>query len=175
MNVLIAYASKYGATREIAERIAEILERGGARANVHPAEDVTSLRDYDAVVIGSGVYSANWLPEASELLESFEEDLATKPVWIFSDGPTTEGDPVEALGGWTHPTSLQPLIDSVQPEGVALFAGKIDADKLALEDWLLNRSMRGIVGDYRDWDTIGAWAGHIAKRLVALAPPVQTY
>lgn len=173
MNVLIAYASKYGATQEIAQRVGEVLERGGAHVDVRPAEDVTSVQGFGAVVIGSGVYSANWLPDAVELLESFQDDLSSKAVWLFSSGPTAEGDPAEVLGGWTFPANLQPLIDSIHPKNVALFAGKIDANKLSLEDWLSNRSMRGVVGDYRDWQTIEAWGERISQSLGVPTPPVQ--
>ena len=80
---------------------------------------------------------------------------------------------MEVLGGWTYPENLRPFIDDIKPKAVTLFAGKIDADKLNLGDWLLNRSMRGVVGDYRDWDVIEAWAEQIAHILSAQAPPVQ--
>jgi menaquinone-dependent protoporphyrinogen oxidase len=160
-NVLIAYASKYGATKEIAERIALVLIRDGMRVAVKEADAVSSLQSYDAVIMGSGVYFDNWLPEASELLESFQDELAAKPVWLFSSGLTVKGEPKE----WLFPETLQPLVKKIKPKDVVLFGGKVDAGQLSLDDWLINPSLRVEAGDYRNWAEIEAWAQRIASHL----------
>lgn len=165
--VLVAYASKYGSTQEIAETVGRVLMALGQTAEVRPADDVVTLETYDAVVLGSAVYSGDWLVEAKEFLESFQDELKKRPLWLFSSGPTASGDPVEALGGWRYPQKLKSLIGHVQPRGITLFGGRIDADKLSLQDWLINRSMSGVVGDFRNWQQIEIWAGNIAQ---ALAP-----
>ncbi len=173
MNILIAYASKYGATKEIAEAIARVLEGQNFKPTVQNAEEVTSVRNYDAVIIGSALYFSDWLGEASELLESFQEELATKPVWLFSDGPTSEGDPGEVLGDWRYPVNLTSVIEEIKPIDIEVFGGKVDVDNLKLEDWLLNPAIRGNSGDYRDWTAIGNWAKGIARTL-ELLPQQQT-
>jgi menaquinone-dependent protoporphyrinogen oxidase len=160
-NVLIAYASKYGATRDIAKRIAQVLERSGLSAEVKEAESVSSLNDYNAVIIGSSVYFSNWLPEASELLESFQDELAAKPVWLFSSGLALLSQPK----GWLLPETLQPLVKKIKPKDVALFGGKVDAEGLSLDDWLINPSLRVEAGDYRDWAEIETWAKSIVRAL----------
>ncbi|MCX9078211.1 MAG: flavodoxin domain-containing protein, partial [Candidatus Methanoperedens sp.] len=63
-KILVAYASKYGATTEIAEKIGEVLRQGGIDADVLPAERVEALNLYDAVVLGSAVYAGQWRREA---------------------------------------------------------------------------------------------------------------
>jgi len=163
--ILIAYASRYGSTGEIAEAIARVLRQRGMAVDVRPAGDVVRLEGYRAVVLGSALYSGGWLEDAREFLESFQDELAALPLWIFSSGPTTPGDPVEALGGWHYPVDLRTLLTSLRPQGVTLFAGKIDPEKLNLQDWLINRSMRGVNGDFRNWARIEAWATHVADRL----------
>lgn len=165
MPILIAYASRYGATREIAEAIGRVLRDRGRAVDVRPAAEVTRLEGYRAVVVGSALYSGGWLDDAHEFLESFQEELRELPVWLFSSGPTTTGDPVEALGGWLYPEGLRGLVASVRPLDVALFAGKIDPESLNLQDWLINRSMRGVSGDFRNWSRVEAWATHIADRI----------
>lgn len=165
MPILIAYASRYGATREIAETIGRVLRERGNAVDVRAAGEVARLEGYRAVVLGSALYSGGWLEDARELLESFEEELGRLPVWLFSSGPTVPGDPVEALGGWVHPEELRGMVAAVQPVDIALFAGKIDPDVLDLQDWLINRSMRGVSGDFRNFARIEAWAAHIADRL----------
>ncbi len=171
MPILIAYASRYGSTREIAETLGRVLRERGRAVDVRPAGEVARLEGYRAVVLGSALYSGSWLEDAKEFLESFQEELSGLPVWLFSSGPTTPGDPEEALGGWTFPDDLLELKAAVGASGVALFAGKIDPEALSLQDWLINRSMRGVSGDFRNWSRIEAWATHIADRLEELEAP----
>jgi menaquinone-dependent protoporphyrinogen oxidase len=79
-------------------------------------------------------------------------------VWLFSSGPTGEGDPVELANGWRFPKSLQPVVDRIQPRDVALFHGALDVTKLnAIEKWMIKR-VEAPVGDFRDWDAITSWA-----------------
>ncbi len=167
MPTLMAYASRYGATREIAEVIGKVLRDRGLAVDVRPAGEVARIEAYRAVIIGSALYSGGWLEDATELLESFQDDLARRPVWMFSSGPTVPGDPAEALGGWTYPEDLRSLVARVRPMDIALFAGKIDPDALNLQDWLINRSMRGVAGDFRAWPRIIAWAARIADALLS--------
>jgi len=74
-NVLVAYASKHGATEEIAEAIADELRRAGHSVDCVSAERVTGLASYDAAVIGSAVYMARWRPEARRLLKRAAKEL----------------------------------------------------------------------------------------------------
>jgi menaquinone-dependent protoporphyrinogen oxidase len=164
-KVLVAYGTKYGATAEIAERIGEVLAGTGLTCEVRSADKVSALSAYSAVVLGSGVYIGRWRKEAVRFLQAHEAELAQRPVWLFSSGPTGEGDPVELLQGWRFPSSLQPVIDHIQPRDIAVFHGALDASKLNfLEKWVLNR-IKTPVGDFRDWDAIGAWAAEIGKEL----------
>ena len=87
MHVLVAYASRHGATRGIAERIAETLLAAGLDTEVRPASTVKDLRGYDAFVIGSATYMFHWLKEAKGLVQHNRSVLADKPVWLFSSGP----------------------------------------------------------------------------------------
>lgn len=169
MPTLIAYASRYGATREIAEAIGRALDKRGVAVDVRPAGEVGRLEGYRAVVLGSAIYSGGWLEDAREFLESFQDELKGRAVWLFSSGPTTTEDPVAVLGGWRYPSELEPLVEAVRPRAIALFSGRIDPEALSLQDWLINRSMRGEAGDFRDWGRIEAWAATIADDLSASA------
>ena len=59
MTVLIAAASRHGATSEIAARIGARLAERGIDFEVKKLEQIGDLRDYDAFVIGSGIYLAS--------------------------------------------------------------------------------------------------------------------
>ena len=51
------------------------------------ARDVRTLDDWDAVILGSAVYAAYWQKDARLFIERFREDLAARPLWLFSGGP----------------------------------------------------------------------------------------
>ncbi|MCL6431706.1 MAG: flavodoxin domain-containing protein [Anaerolineae bacterium] len=165
-RVLVAYASKYGATAEIAGRIGDVLRSSGLDAEVLPASRVRDLSPYAGVVLGSAVYAGSWLKPAADFLRSNEQALAERPVWLFSSGPTGEGDPVELLKGWRFPQALQPVADRIRPRDIAVFHGAIDVSRLSFPERLLVRGIKAAIGDYRDWNAIATWAAGIAEALV---------
>ena len=169
-QVLVAYATKYGATAEIAEKIGQVLREAGLPTDVLPADRASDLSAYRAVVLGSAVYIGRWRKEAVKFLKTNEEVLAKRLVWLFSSGPTGKGDPVELTDGWRLPGGLQPIADRIGPRDIALFHGAVDVDKLNfLEKWMLN-NVKSPVGDFRDWEAITAWAASIAGELKEAAP-----
>jgi menaquinone-dependent protoporphyrinogen oxidase len=164
-KVLVAYATKYGATAEIADKIGEVLRQAGLQVDVLPADRAGDLGSYRAVVLGSAVYIGQWRKEAAKFLKANESVLAEKPVWLFSSGPTGEGDPAELVQGWRLPGKLQLIADRIQPRDIAVFHGAVDANKLNfLEKWML-KNVKAPAGDYRDWEAITAWATAIAEEL----------
>ena len=70
MNVLVAYASRHGATAGIAERIAAGLRSAGLQTDVKPVTDVRDVSAYDAFVIGGAAYMFHWLKDATVLCET---------------------------------------------------------------------------------------------------------
>jgi menaquinone-dependent protoporphyrinogen oxidase len=44
--ILVAYASRYGSTQEVAETIGTTLREHGLRVDVRPAAEVEHLREY---------------------------------------------------------------------------------------------------------------------------------
>ncbi len=164
--ILVTYASKYGATAEIAEKIAEGLRRTGLQTEVHPVENVRFLESYRAVVMGSAVYVGKWLKGAEKFLKAHEKALAKRPVWLFSSGPTGEGDPVELVEGKGMPDSLQLVVDRIQPRDIAFFHGNINPDKVNfIEKWVVNSLVKKPFGDFRDWDMVVRWTNKIVNAL----------
>jgi menaquinone-dependent protoporphyrinogen oxidase len=169
-KVLVAYASKYGATTEIAEKIGDVLRQSGLDVVVLPADVAGDIEMYSAVVLGSGVYAGHWLKQAAAFLEDNESALWERPVWLFSSGPTGEGDPVEVLDGWRFPDNLRPIAERIKPRDMAVFGGKIDVSALHLGDKLIIKAVKAKTGDFRDWRAIEAWAGRIAEQIAAAQP-----
>jgi menaquinone-dependent protoporphyrinogen oxidase len=164
-KVLVAYATKYGATAEIAEKIGEVLRQAGLQVDVLPADRGGNLGAYRAVVLGSAVYIGQWRKEAAKFLQVNEAALSGKPVWIFSSGPTGEGDPLELLKGWRLPGKLQPVADRIGPRDITAFHGAVDADKLNFIERFMLKNVGAPAGDFRDWEAITAWAMGIAEAL----------
>ncbi|MBN1888530.1 MAG: flavodoxin domain-containing protein [Thermoflexales bacterium] len=165
IQVLVAYATKYGATAEIAGKIGQALRQAGLHADVLPAGRVKDLTPYGAVVLGSAVYIGLWRKEAATFLKANEKALAERPVWLFSSGPTGEGDAAQLTEGWRFPKSLQPIADHIRPRDIAIFHGDVNVNKLNLiERWML-KNVQSPSGDFRDWEAIAAWATAIADAL----------
>jgi menaquinone-dependent protoporphyrinogen oxidase len=164
-KVLVTYATKYGATQEIAEAIGQVLSQTGLSTDVQPIHLVSDLSQYQALVIGSAVYIGKWRKEAMRFLKANEKKLSGMSVWLFSSGPTGEGDPVEILKGWRMPRAIQPIVDHIKPRGNRVFHGDVNVSKLNPIERLMIKNVEAPVGDFRDWDAIRSWANTIAVEL----------
>jgi menaquinone-dependent protoporphyrinogen oxidase len=163
-KLLVTYASKYGATQEIAEKIGAVIQQAGVQTDVSPADKIRALEPYQAVVLGSAVYVGKWQKEAAEFLKDNEKDLTERQVWLFSSGPTGEGDPSALLEGWRLPDELKAVAERIHPRDIAVFGGFIDPDKVNfVEKMAVKNIVKKPFGDFRDWDNIVSWAGAVAE------------
>jgi menaquinone-dependent protoporphyrinogen oxidase len=166
-KILVAYASKYGSTKEIAMKIGEVLRQSGLQADVLPMRNIQDLKPYKAVILGSAIYVGKWQKDSVKFLHDNEKSLTNLPLWLFSSGPTGEGDPVESLDGQLLPPELQPIAERIQPRAINVFHGNIDPAKVNfIEKWAVEKVVKKPLGDYRKWESITSWASGIAKVLV---------
>jgi menaquinone-dependent protoporphyrinogen oxidase len=184
MKVLVAYATRHGATGGIAERIGQTLERHGLAVTVQPVGEVKAAAEYDAFVIGSAAYVNHWLKEASRFVRKHRSILASRPVWLFSSGPLGT-DLVDAQGRDVIRASVpQEFAEfaEIQPRDRRVFFGAydLDAKPIGLMERLGAPFMRMSAvreaipaGDFRDWDAIDAWAQEIAQELGAVPAGVR--
>ena len=161
MTVLVAYASKHGATREIAEAVAETIRDSGENSEASPVHKAPDPSGYDAVVLGSALYFGSWMEEAADYVRRNHEALAQRPVWLFSSGPL--GTAVE--DAHEQPRDMAELHDLVRQRDHKVFFGALDARKLGFSERMVVKAVRAPEGDYRDWDDIRAWAGRIVEEL----------
>jgi menaquinone-dependent protoporphyrinogen oxidase len=164
MRILIAAASRHGATAEIAETMGGVLDARGMQVDIVDIDDVRGLGDYDAVVLGSAVYMGHWLKSAAAVIAGHGAELRTRPTWLFSSGPV--GDPLRP--GESEAVDVEEIVAAVGAREHRLFAGKLDKSKLGFRERAVMRAVGAHDGDYRDWDAIRAWAEAIATSLNAV-------
>jgi menaquinone-dependent protoporphyrinogen oxidase len=174
MRVLIVYASRYGSTQGIAERIGAILRQHGMEVTVEPANRAADPADFDAVVIGSAAYYFHWMKNATEFVRRYRAVLAGRPVWLFSSGPLgtkTVDEQGRDMCEVTIPKEIAEFKESIHPRGHRVFFGALIRDKLGFAHRLLlklpvNKDNAVFpLGDFRDWKEIEAWAKEIAESL----------
>jgi menaquinone-dependent protoporphyrinogen oxidase len=163
MTVLVAAASRHGATYEIADAIGQALEERGLDVQVVQAEDVDGVAGFEAVVIGSGVYAGHWLESARRLVGEHCDELVRVPTWLFSSGPI--GDPPRPDDA--HAVDVDELVAAAAARGHRIFPGRLDRHRLGFGERAMVFAFRAPDGDFRDWDAIGAWASEIADELQA--------
>ena len=158
-SILLAYATRYGSTQEVAETIAAALREAGLEVDMRPMREVKTLDHYDAVVLGAAIYNTRWHPDAHHFLSQHQATLRQRPVAIFALGPLTKGDaPMRnsrrqldkelAKYPWLKPVALE------------VFIGKIDPAKLGFFERLLTPA-----SDHRDWEAIHTWANSLPAQL----------
>ena len=177
VNVLVAYATKHGATGGIAQRIAETLTGHGLEVNLRTVGEAEGVDAYDAFVIGSAAYMGRWLKEASQFVGRHQSVLADRPVWLFSSGPVGT-ETVDAKGRdvieASRPQEFDEFEAELHPRDERVFFGAFDpdAEPVGLMERLGAPFMRLPAvrkelpaGDFRDWPAIEAWAHQIAQEL----------
>ncbi|HWV84413.1 MAG TPA: flavodoxin domain-containing protein [Capillimicrobium sp.] len=161
-RVLIAYASKRGATAEIAEAIAAEIAAAGLDVECRSAETVPTIDGYDAVVLGSAMYMRRWRPEARRFLRRHGDALARRPLWVFSSGPVGEAEPDPK---WTEPPKTIAEVERLGAREHVVFGGRVPAEPHGFIERAMVRDTPPEVADLRDWDEIRAWANAIAREL----------
>jgi menaquinone-dependent protoporphyrinogen oxidase len=167
MTVLVAYASRRGATRGIAERIASRMRANGLDVHLDPLLGREQVGRFQAVVLGSPIYSHEWEREAVEFCRRNAPALAGHPVWTFSVG-------WPAHGSTAPPPDARNLAEVHQLVGVRehrFFLGALDSAELPVVQRLVFRMRGRTSGDLRDWAAIDAWTDGIARQLTASARP----
>jgi menaquinone-dependent protoporphyrinogen oxidase len=84
MKALILYASKYGSTGDIANRIAAKIN--GAEVHQLGGDAVPPLDGYDCVIIGSSIYAGAIRKEAKEYVAANADALNGKTLGLFVCG-----------------------------------------------------------------------------------------
>ena len=161
-KVLVAYASKHGTTREVAEAVAATLRELGLLVEVVEAAQVRDVARYDAIVVGAGLYMGKWHADARHLLKRHRSELAAKPLAVFGMGPDSL-EHAKVADSWKQLARSLEATPELDPIAVAIFGGALKP-----ENWpFLFKRLPAF--DARDWDAIRSWAEEVAPKLTPVA------
>ncbi|RAG86850.1 flavodoxin [Streptacidiphilus pinicola] len=164
-NVLVAYASRGGATAEIARWLAERLrgEEDAPEVTVAEISDDLDPSGYDAVILGSALYEGRWMRSASRFARRHRHELEHVWVWAFSSGPLDDSATTDEVL-ITH--SADRATRRVLARDHVTFGGRLAPDS---RGWLAHAMVEGgHGGDFRDRAQIDAYADQIAGELSML-------
>jgi menaquinone-dependent protoporphyrinogen oxidase len=147
-SVLVAYGSKRGSTRDVANAVAAALRGQGREVDVEPAGNVKGIGRYGGVVLGGSLYRGRWHRGARRFLKRQRGGLATVPVAVFAMGPRRNEEAAFERSRLQLERALAKTPE-VEPTSTAVFGG-VDREQ-------------GI--DLRDWEAIRVWAEKIGAAL----------
>ena len=159
-SILLAYASRFGSTQEVAETIASTLSEAGLEVDLQLMQEVKSLDRYDAVVLGAAIYNAKWNANAHQFVMQYQDALTQLPVAIFTLGPLSPSEAAKRNSRRQLNSELAKY-PWLKPVAVEIFAGKYDPSKPGLNFFERFLPAR----DYRKWDAIRAWANALTAQL----------
>jgi menaquinone-dependent protoporphyrinogen oxidase len=177
-NVLVAYATRYGSTKEVAETMAATLEEQGVGVEVKPAREVRSLDGYSAVVLGTPLAMGALHKDVRALLERNQAALEQTPLALFALGPINADDGVEASRKQLDAALAK--LPWLSPVATEVFVGAYDPAKLGFKDRMIAAlpasPLHGEPAhDERDWEATRAWAREMAGDRVGASSDPPTH
>ena len=86
-RVMVVVASRHGATRGIAERLADVLRTDGLEVALFDADEAPHPNGFDALVVGGAAYMGKWLEPVAAYVRRHRAPIGGRPTWLFSSGP----------------------------------------------------------------------------------------
>jgi len=163
MNVLVAYGTMGGGTGEIAAWIAEEMRAAGLTVDLSPADEVTDVGPYEAVILGSAVYATGWQSGARHFVRRFAGRFADRRVWLFSSGPLDDSAEHGPLAPVHH---AEVALRELPAAEHITFGGRMT---MQAHGWLgrvaRQLAREGHAGDFRNPDRVRAWARGVAAEI----------
>ncbi len=135
-RALVVYCTKYGSTAEVAQAIAD-----GLGADIADMVDMPDIHLYELIVVGSPIYTGDYLPIAIEFLDANKQLLGVRKVAAFITA-AADTEPQVGLTG-----EVDPLLYTQQDyaEGLArLTHGDVISAVASAGVWFRRTWMRSI-------------------------------
>lgn len=155
VRVRVAYATRNGSTAEIAQAIGKELTIEGHTVDVAEIKTISTLADYNAVVIGGPLYMGSLDGSVGKFIAKHQEHLLKLPVAAFAAGLAPKNPDPNAIT--MAMDALKKSMGPITPVASVLFAGKLDPAKVNFVMRKFLEMAKIPAGDFRDWDAIAAW------------------
>ncbi|MDD3095200.1 MAG: flavodoxin domain-containing protein [Candidatus Neomarinimicrobiota bacterium] len=153
-KLLIAYYTETNTTKEIAEAIGRIAAEKEWECDIKALSDISSVKAYDAVLVGAPVHAMRWVPEANAFVEKHRETLQKTPTAYYA---------VAYLLNCSRPffqklirKSLDKACGIVTPVKTGMFDGRVESEFPAFPRWIFGVKP-GTAPDLRDWEAVEKW------------------
>ena len=159
MVVLVAYGSKRGGTKGLAEMLATDLEAEGMEVEVRDAGEVKSVADYDAVVIGGSLYMFRWNKKTRRMVRRCTRELRERPTFFFSSGPLDDSATEKEIPPIKSVAALMARVGATEH---MTFGGRMLPDARGFPAGAVAKNN---AGDWRDPEHVATWAHRVAGLL----------
>lgn len=161
--LLITYATATNSTKEVAERIGQLLQDAGHSVVVSEIDQTINLNDYSAVIVGAPINGFRWLPVATQFINARSEELRNMPVALFalSYFVATTRQPIRTK----MRNALTTESDAIGAKAVRVFGGKLANTIPAFPRFFLGIP-KSAPADVRDWNEIAVWAEELSNNLL---------
>lgn len=168
-SVLIAYVTRGGSTREVAQAIGAALDEVGVPAEVLPVEQMNTLAGREAVILGSPLYMGRFPKDFHRFLRLHREALHLLRPWMFVVGPT-KNKPEDFDASRKQAERQLGEYPWLYPKDVHVFGGRWNMETLPFPFSLLgkipgNPMKKNPGDDIRDWLAIRQWAQAVARQI----------
>ena len=164
MRILVTYGSKMGGTEGLAHMMADSLRTHGHDPVVRPADEVTDLGSFDAVIVGGALYAFRWHKDARRFVRRHTRELKDLPVFFFSSGPLDDSAAQQTI---PPVRSVEKLMARVGAGGHMTFGGRMPADARGFP---ASAMAKDNAGDWRDPDHVDRWIAQVVSQLEATHP-----
>lgn len=152
-QVLIAYATRLGAARDIAEALASELRGHGDVVRLECIQDAPGIDGAELVIFGSGINAGHYYPEAVAWLSANESELKATNVAVFNTCLNAANpEKIDEAEGYNAAT-----VATLGAVRSATFAGRYEKAKVGWWARLWLKVLRKQEQDHVDRDAARCW------------------
>ncbi|HSR10223.1 MAG TPA: flavodoxin domain-containing protein [Thermodesulfobacteriota bacterium] len=160
---MVAYATKHGSTRGVAEAIGKELCGKGLAVDLVAMRNAGDLGSYQGAVVGAPIYMGKWMPEATDFVKKNRDILGRIPVAYFMVFITMARPNDESRAkALTYMDPVMKAVPEVKPLSIGTFAGALDYTNVSWINQRILKARGAPEGDFRDWNGIRSWARETA-------------
>lgn len=162
-SVLVAYASRFGATVGVAEAVAETARRADWHVRFADMGQRLQPESFDLVILGAPIRYDRWLAEARNFVRRNRAALRqTRTAAFFTCLTLSRPDQPSRAQAEHYASKVAAILPRTEPRAIGKFAGVLDFAKFPPLQRPFVRILMSTLGvregDYRDWVAIKTWA-----------------